>query len=299
VLLADPNASAGISYYGRFQSLGTLFWENVAGLRASAAILCAGTDDEALRLLTERGVTHLAISSTGLFLGEYFRLLHPDRPLDEGRNTFGFRLASDPRLAPRWLQAIPHRRSADLAGIGGEVALFKVVPEQREDQWWFYLAVAQVARGEIAGAEQSFLKALEHVPATARASFCGFAGEAAYNYGSDALAVQMLRRGLQLEFDPGMANLAAWILATSADATVRDGAVALAMVSRVARAEPDDPAVASTLAAALAELGRFDEAVQAAERALLLVRRGSGDPDSVALLAARLDTYRARRPWRQ
>jgi hypothetical protein len=79
-LLADPNASAGISYYGRFQSLGTLFWENVAGLRASAAILCAGTDDEALRLLSERGVTHLAISSTGLFLGEYCRLLHPDRP---------------------------------------------------------------------------------------------------------------------------------------------------------------------------------------------------------------------------
>jgi len=94
-----------------------------------------------------------------------------------------------------------------------------------------------------------------------------------------------------------MANLAAWILTTSADATVRDGAVALAMVSRAARAEPDDPAVASTLAAALAELGRFDEAVQEAERALLLVRRGSGDPDSVALLAARLDTHQARRPW--
>ncbi|MEX2045340.1 MAG: hypothetical protein WD941_08305, partial [Opitutus sp.] len=30
-LLSSPNASAGISYFGRFQSVGTLFWENTAG----------------------------------------------------------------------------------------------------------------------------------------------------------------------------------------------------------------------------------------------------------------------------
>jgi hypothetical protein len=57
--------------------------------------------------------------------------------------------------------------------------------------------------------------------------------------------------------------------------------------------------VASTLAAVHAELGRFDDAVQAAERALTLVRQGGGDQQSLSLLAQRLAAYRAKRPWRQ
>lgn len=299
ILLASPNASAGISYYGRFQSLGTLFWENAAGLRAAAGILCAESDKEALRLLRARGVTHLVILSAAPFVREYFSLLHPGRSPDEAKRTFGFRVMNNLTAGPRWLQPIPYRPPAELAGVGGTASLFKIAPDQTEDQRLFHTAVAQAARGEAAAAEQSFLSALALVPRKAQASLCGFAGESAYEQGSHALAVKMLRRALQLGNDDGIANLAAWILATSVDPAVRDGVAALALVQPLARRNPGDPMVASTLAAACAEVGRFDEAVQAAERAVALVRQGANDPAALELLTRRLETYRARQPWRQ
>jgi tetratricopeptide (TPR) repeat protein len=299
ILLASPNASAGISYFGRFQSLGTLFWENAPGLRAAAEILCAESDEEALRLIRARGATHVVLLSAAPFVGEYFSLLHPARPVGDASRTFGFRLVENPAAAPPWLQPIPYRQPADLAGTGGNVGLFKVVPGQTEDQRLFHIAVAQAARGETAAAEQSFLSALALVPAAARATLCGFAGESAYEQGADALAVRMFRRALQLGNNADVANIAAWIMATSADSAVRDGVAALALVNPLAQRNPNDPVFVSTLAAACAEVGRFDEAVQAAERALALVRQGGGDEQSVSLLAQRLATYRAKRPWRQ
>lgn len=299
ILLASPNASAGISYFGRFQSIGTLFWENAPGLRAAAEILCAERDDEALRLLRARGVTHVVILSAATFVGEYFSLLHPSRPIDEAKRTFGYRLAGNPAAAPRWLQAIPYRPPADLAGIGGNVSLYKVAPEQTEDQRLFHTGVAQAARGDANAAEQSFLSALALLPANAQAALCGFAGESVYAQGAPALAVRMFRRALSIGYDADVANLAAWIMATSTDSAARDGVAALALVSPLAQRNPGDPMIISTRAAAYAELGRFEEAVQAAERALALARQGGGDARTEALLAQRLATYRSKRPWRQ
>jgi protein O-mannosyl-transferase len=107
-----------------------------------------------------------------------------------------------------------------------------------------------------------------------------------------------LRRTLDVEFDSASASLLAWILATSRDDRLRDGRAALAFAERVARAQPDDPSALSSVAAACAELGRFREAVVAAERALSLARAG-GDREAEALLQQRLESYRGGRPWRQ
>ena len=38
VVLADPNASLAISYYGLFKTIGTFYWENTQGLKTTAAI---------------------------------------------------------------------------------------------------------------------------------------------------------------------------------------------------------------------------------------------------------------------
>ena len=299
VLLASPNASAGISYFGRFQSIGTLFWENAPGLRAAAEMLCATTDDEALRLVRARRITHVAVLTAATFVPEYFALLHPGRPPKESARTFGHRLAADPSLGSKWLQPIPYRPPPELAGIGGEVRLFKVAPDQTEDARLFHTALTLAARGQIEGAERAFRSALALVAAPAQASFCGFAGEAAYEQGAHPLALKMLRRGLELRADAGMANLTAWILATSPDASIRDGNAALALVRPLAQRDPNDPLVASTIAATYAELGRFDEAVAAADRALQAVRRAGADTRVQSQLQQRLDHYRARRPWRQ
>lgn len=298
ILLASPNASAGISYFGRFQSLGTLFWENAPGLRAAAEILCAEDDEDAFRLISARGVTHVVMLSAASFLEEYFSLLHPGRSRTEAQRTFGSRVAANPAAAPRWLQPIPYRRPAELGTTGGNVSVYKVVPALTEDQRWFHLALAQIARGETELAEKSFLSALALVPPEAQASLCSFAGESAYQQGEHALAVRMLRRSLRIRPEKDIAVFTAWILATSADPAVRDGVEALALVKSLEQGDPGDPVAASTLAAAYAEVGRFDDAVQMAERALASARR-NGDGQSEALLAQRLAAYRTRRPWRQ
>jgi len=77
-----------------------------------------------------------------------------------------------------------------------------------------------------------------------------------------------------LEIQPGNMNAQcnlAWILATSADSSLRDGAKAVALAENVARrAGHPNPMVLRTLAAAYAETGRFSEAIDAAQDALQL-----------------------------
>jgi len=77
-----------------------------------------------------------------------------------------------------------------------------------------------------------------------------------------------------LEIQPGNMNAQcnlAWILATSADSSLRDGVKAVALAENVARrAGHPNPMVLRTLAAAYAETGRFSEAIDAAQDALQL-----------------------------
>jgi Flp pilus assembly protein TadD len=113
-------------------------------------------------------------------------------------------------------------------------------------------------------------------------------------------AIAVLREGARRSADdPVMLNALAWLLATAPDAKDRNGAEA----ERVARAlcvqtSHRDARALSTLAAALAELGRFDEAVQAADAAR---EAALSQPD--AALAKQIEQmqglYRTGRAYRQ
>jgi tetratricopeptide (TPR) repeat protein len=298
ILLANPNASAGIGYFGRFQSLGTLYWENAPGLRAAAEIFSAPTDEAALTLIRARNVSHVALLSTANFLGEYYQLLHPNARVSDAKKTFGYRLLEGQQPPPRWLQAIPYRPPADLKDATRTLRLFKVAPDQTPLEHLYHFALAQLAAGDVSAAEKSFEAASALVPAQSRAEFHETAGAALYDYGADAAAVRQFRRVLSLASDPNVANTVAWILATTRDDTLRDGGAALALAEPIVRQNANDPTALSTYAAACAEVGRFADAVSAAERALATVR-ASGDRAAAGLLARRLDSYRANRPWRQ
>ncbi|HEY1107604.1 MAG TPA: hypothetical protein VGE76_03190, partial [Opitutaceae bacterium] len=125
VLLASPNASTAIGYYGRFQTLGTLYWENVAGLRAAAEIFSADSDDAAARLLRARRVTHVAIVSEENFIAAYHRLLHPNAGGSPVQASFGYR-ALEARQLPGWLQPIPYAQPESLAKLRIKVRLYRV-----------------------------------------------------------------------------------------------------------------------------------------------------------------------------
>ncbi len=125
VLLASPDASTAIGYYGRFQTIGTFYWENRAGLRAATETFSAVNDAEAARLILQRGITHIAMVSNYNFLPEYFHALRPDAPVDAVRTTFGWRLLFDDHQ-PVWLRAIPYEVPPQFFRLKSRVRLFAV-----------------------------------------------------------------------------------------------------------------------------------------------------------------------------
>ena len=101
-------------------------------------------------------------------------------------------------------------------------------------------------------------------------------------------------------------NELAWVYATWPDEKVRDGPEALRLIERArGLAGQDSALLLDTLAAALAEVGRFEEAVVVATEALRLAEAAmtpqAVDEDRELLRQCRthLELYKARRPCRQ
>ena len=98
--------------------------------------------------------------------------------------------------------------------------------------------------------------------------------------------------------DLSLANFHAWLLATSPVDGTRDGALALMIAERLALAtERQDPNVLDCLAAAYAELGRFEEAARTVEAAIAAAREKRMNW-LVTEMEERLQSYRAQRPFR-
>src|SRR5438067_12465009 len=98
--------------------------------------------------------------------------------------------------------------------------------------------------------------------------------------GPGSRAAAEFNRALQLAPDRVNAlNSFAWLLATASDDSVRDGKRAVQLAERAnALAGNNDPTILHTLAAAYAEAGRFDEALQTARRARKLASRADNNP---------------------
>jgi len=97
----------------------------------------------------------------------------------------------------------------------------------------------------------------------------------------------------------GLLNNYAWALATLPDAQLRNGEESERLIKRVLeRAGREDPSHLDTLAAAVAEQGRYAEAAEIQRRAVAALD-GSGFPEDVkAIVRDHLATYRAGRPLR-
>ena len=94
-------------------------------------------------------------------------------------------------------------------------------------------------------------------------------------------------------------NNLAWLLATAADAGLRDGAEAVRLAERANRlAQGKDVIPLGTLAAAYAESGRFEEAVTTARKGLDLAT-AAGDARMADLSRQLLRLYQAGRPFHE
>ena len=159
------------------------------------------------------------------------------------------------------------------------------------------LANALLRKGRVDEAIAHFQRALSLQPNLAEAHNNlanallqkGRAAEAVTHYQAAADA---------LPGNPYLLNNLAWVLATSPQASVRNGVRAMELAQQAERLSGGkDPSVLGTLAAAYAETGRFPDAVAAAQRALELATSQT-NLARVGTLRTQLGLYQAGSPFR-
>lgn len=121
----------------------------------------------------------------------------------------------------------------------------------------------------------------------------GNLGSAQLAQGRVAQALAHFREALRVKPDSSAAlNNLAWVLATYHDDNFRNGEESLALAERAAElSQHREPSLLDTLAAALAENRRFDEAVKMAEQAHTLAI-SLGDSELAAHVSERLELYK-------
>jgi tetratricopeptide (TPR) repeat protein len=160
------------------------------------------------------------------------------------------------------------------------------------------LGVVRGRQGQASVALENFRRAVELAPQNPR--YRGSLAHALYEAGDTAAAARQYQEASRLDPHwPEAVNQAARLLATSPQAGVRDGRTAVELAQQVCEAsDPPRPEYLDTLAAALAESGRFGEAVAAAQRALERAS-AAGATGLANAIRARLRSYAAGQPWRE
>jgi tetratricopeptide (TPR) repeat protein len=160
------------------------------------------------------------------------------------------------------------------------------------------LGVALAADGKAEEALPYLERAVEFEPQNAEAHFR--LGLALYGRGHAQRAVAQLHEAVHLEPDsvPKLWQTA-WILATSADPSVRDGARAVELAKRAIRiSDGHDVHSFDALAAGLAEINEFPAAVEAAEKASMVALIGD-DGGLAEAIEQRAGLYRQGLPYRE
>ena len=113
-------------------------------------------------------------------------------------------------------------------------------------------------------------------------------------------AIAQYQSALQLEpADMEAQNNLAWLLATSSEASLRNGEKAVQLASEANNlAGGKNPVILGTLAAALAETGRFGDAVQNAQKAMDMAQ-ATGQQNLAVQLNGELQRFKAGLPWHQ
>ncbi|HNQ22167.1 MAG TPA: tetratricopeptide repeat protein [Phycisphaerae bacterium] len=120
-----------------------------------------------------------------------------------------------------------------------------------------------------------------------------------YALGDVPAAVAVLRQAVQNANNDGTARLElAWLLATTADDTVRDGAAAWRLVDVLANQPSPSPQTLDVQAAALAATGEWEQAAAVARQAATRAEQ-DGLQDLALLIRERAEHYRTRQPYRE
>jgi len=116
--------------------------------------------------------------------------------------------------------------------------------------------------------------------------------------GREDEAMAEFQSALEIEpVDMEVQNNLAWLLATCGEASLRNGERAVQLARQANQMSGGkNPVILGTLAAALAETGKFDEAARSA-RAAVALAQAAGKPKTARRLSDQLQLYEAARPF--
>ena len=133
VVVSDPNSTTLLVYFGGLEGVGSLYWENLPGLKTAAAIYGAPTEERARALIQEHGVTHLVVFSWNFFAPAYAMLSQGlPRGSSSADSGFVWRMFRSGNV-PAWLREVRYPMPPD---------------DQLRDQW---VEVFEVRRDNDAG----------------------------------------------------------------------------------------------------------------------------------------------------
>lgn len=166
---SGPTVTTELVYHGGFHGVGTLYWENLAGLRDLVAIYGARSPADALAGLRAHGVTHMVVFSRGSFAAEAARLargLRRDAPVP--RDAFLVSLLDGGRL-PDWVRPLTYRLPDHPAFRDEIVFVLEVAPDQTSADATVRRAQFLTTYGNVADArallDEVLARAPDHVPA--------------------------------------------------------------------------------------------------------------------------------------
>ncbi len=165
VLLSSPNSSCLLSAIGGFRTFGTLYWDNVEGLKAAAAGLNAQSDEEALAFMKKHGVTHVSLLTWENFIGPFFGILYPKPvPGKSYESSFGKRALFD-KVIPPWARPLAFPPNDLSKGMQQTVLMLRVAPDQSLNEAKFHLArFSRLVEGNPITAEISLKEILDTAP---------------------------------------------------------------------------------------------------------------------------------------
>jgi tetratricopeptide (TPR) repeat protein len=172
----------------------------------------------------------------------------------------------------------------------------QIIPDNA--QVHVHLGNALLKKSRVDEAISQYQQALRITPNNAEAH--NNLGYALLKTGNANEAMVHFQKALQIKPDAlNVLNNLAWLLATCPDARIRNGVQAVQYAGRACELTHYGAApLIATLAAAYAEAGRYDDAIEAAQKACALATT-AGDPDLLEKTQRQLALYRTHQPYHE
>ena len=125
VVLAPPNVTTALYYYGGIRGVATFGWENRDGLQAAVRITSATTPEEAQELIGLHGVTHIIIPIWDPYMDALAKI-------GGGQLEGSFLDRLHKMVLPPWLRPVEYI-SPNVGGFEGQVVIILEVCEEQDD----------------------------------------------------------------------------------------------------------------------------------------------------------------------